>query len=157
MSWNAEEIEALMRELAEGHELGGLNPEALRVKELLAGDPPGPLQFLNLLAYHPTARYPAGHPMAEKGLTGAEAYALYGQVAIRHVTKRGGRLALYNDVVQGLIGDDGGWDQVAIMEYPSVAAFVDMVRDSDYRASLVHRDAGLERTAVVVTRSLLPA
>jgi MFS superfamily sulfate permease-like transporter len=34
-------------------------------------------------------------------------------------------------------------------------AFVDMIRDPDYQASLVHRDAGLAEVVILVTRSLL--
>ncbi len=42
------------------------------------------------------------------------------------------------------------------MQYPDVAAFVDMIRDPDYQAGLVHRDAGLAETVILVSRSLLP-
>ena len=70
--------------------------------------------------------------------------------------RRGGVLTLYNDVEQVLIGPPGRWDQVAIMQYPDTAAFVDMIRDADYQAGLVHRDAGLADTVILVSRSLLP-
>lgn len=154
MKRSESEIEALMQELAQ-HGLGGLNPGAESMRELIRADRAGPLQFLNLLAYHDRARYPAGHAMAERPLSGSEAYALYGAVALRHVTQRGGRLALFNDVEQTIIGAGDGWHQIAIMEYPSTDAFVDMVRDPDYVAGLVHRDAGLARTLVLVSRPLL--
>ena len=62
---------------------------------------------------------------------------------------------LYNDVVQVLIGETGPWDQIAIMQYPGIDAFVDMIRDQDYQVGLVHRDAGLAGTAILVSRSLL--
>ena len=42
------------------------------------------------------------------------------------------------------------------MEYPNTDAFLDMIVDPDYVAGLVHRDAGLSETMVLVTRSLLP-
>jgi len=148
------DVESIIREISQHRELGGLEPRADQLRRLLVDDPAGPLQFVNLLAYHPVARYPDGHPMASKGLTGAQAYGLYGQVAVRHVTQRGGRLTMFNDVVQAVIGDEA-WHQVAVMEYRDVAAFVDMLRDPDYQAGLVHRDAGLARTAVLATRSLL--
>lgn len=70
--------------------------------------------------------------------------------------RRGGSLVLYNDVCQTLIGQAGRWDQVAVMQYPDTAAFVDMIRDQDYQSALVHREAGLADTAVLVSRSLLP-
>ena len=125
------------------------------MRALLATDGTRPLQFVNLLAYHHQAVYPADHELAASGLSGADAYALYGLVALEHVTRRRGRLTLYNDVLHTLIGPDQSWDQVAVMEYPDTEAFLDMIVDPDYVAALVHRDAGLAETVVMVTRSLL--
>jgi uncharacterized protein (DUF1330 family) len=149
------EIDAVLRELA-AHGLGGISPTSEQLRGLLEADRDGPLQFVNLLAYHASARYPAAHALAGRGGSGAEAYARYGAVALRHVTQRGGRLALMNAVEQAIIGPEDGWHQVAIMQYPSSEAFVDMLRDPDYVAALVHRDAGLAKTVVLVTRPLLP-
>ena len=150
-----DQIDALLHELA-GHGAGGLNPDAEQLRALMVADRGGPLQFVNLLAYHERARYPDGHELAGSALTGAAAYGLYGAVALDHVTRRGGRLTLYNDVEQVLIGAGASWHQVAIMEYPDTDAFVDMICDPGYLAGLVHRDAGLADTVVLVTRPLLP-
>jgi uncharacterized protein (DUF1330 family) len=155
MARSRADIEALLTELV-SHGHGAIGPTREQLRSLLEADRDGPLQFVNLLAYHERARYPAGHELAARGGSGAEAYARYGAVALRHVTQRGGRLALMNAVEQALIGPEDGWHQVAIMQYPSTAAFVDMLRDPDYAAALVHRDAGLAKTAVLVTRPLLP-
>lgn len=156
MKRSAQEIEAIVAELGR-HGLGGIHPSAEQLRHLLAEDLEGPLHFVNLLAYRESARYPDGHEMADRDLTGAQAYALYGAVALRHVTQRGGRLVALCDVEQAIIGEGAGWDQIAIMEYPHTDAFVDMVRDPDYTASLVHREAGLAETVVLVSRPLLPA
>ena len=149
-----DEITALMAQVGE-HGPGGINPDHGQLRALLATDGTGPLQFVNLLAYHHQAVYPADHELAGSGLSGADAYALYGLVALEQVTRRGGRLTLYNEVVHTLIGPDQSWDQVAVMEYPDTEAFLDMIVDPDYVAALVHRDAGLADTVVMVTRSLL--
>jgi uncharacterized protein (DUF1330 family) len=149
------EIDAILAELST-HGLGGVDPTAEQLRALLVADRPGPLHFVNLLAYHDRARYPDGHEMASRGLTGEQAYALYGSVALRHVTQRGGRLVAWNAVEQAIIGSDAAWQHVATMQYPSTDAFLDMVRDPDYQTGLVHRDAGLARTLVLVTRPLLP-
>ena len=151
-----DEIEALVAELG-AHGFGGINPDADQLRALIAADRDGPLQFVNLLAYHDVARYPDGHELAGSGTSGAEAYGRYGVVALEHVTARGGRFTLYNDVEQVIIGSDATWDQVAIMEYPDTEAFLDMIRDAEYLTGLVDRDAGLDHTLVLVTRSLLPA
>jgi uncharacterized protein (DUF1330 family) len=150
------DMDALLRDL-EQHGLGGLNPDEEQLRALAAADRDGPLQFLNLLAYHPDARYPDGHELADAGLSGADAYNRYGLIALDHVMRRGGRLALYNDVEQVLIPDGVQWEQVAVMEYPNTAAFLDMIGDHEYTAGLVHRDAGLSNTAVFVTRPRLPS
>ena len=99
---------------------------------------------------------PTSFELESKGLSGLEAYNLYGAYALRHVTQRGGKLVLFNGVVQQLIGAEGGWHQIASMQYNNVDAFIDMVQDPDYREGLVHRDAGLARTEIIVSRSLFP-
>ena len=152
--WSDEEITALVAELAP-HGLGGINPDEMQLRALLGGVEDGPLQFVNLLAYHAVAAYPERHELAGAGLSGAEAYGRYGVVALDHVARRGGALTLYNDVVHVLVGRAGAWDQVAVMQYRGLDAFVDMLRDPDYQAALVHRDAGLAETRVLVSRSLL--
>jgi uncharacterized protein (DUF1330 family) len=147
-------VESLLSELG-AHGTGGVNPDEAQLRALLEADRAGPLQFVNLLAYRERAVYPEGHELAREGLSGSEAYGRYGAVALGHVMRRGGSLVLYNDVCQVLIGQTGRWDQIAVMQYPDTAAFVDMIRDPDYRSGLVHRDAGLADTVILVSRSLL--
>jgi uncharacterized protein (DUF1330 family) len=152
--WSEEDVTALLSELG-SHGFGGINPDEQQLRALLGSDAGGPLQFVNLLSYWAEARYPEGHELAGAGLSGADAYGRYGAVALEQVVRRGGQLTLYNDVVQVLIGQTGPWDQIAVMQYPEVATFVDMIRDPDYQAGLVHRDAALAATAILVSRPLL--
>jgi uncharacterized protein (DUF1330 family) len=149
-----EEVAALVVDLG-AHGSGGINPSGDQLRSLLTSGADGPLQFVNLLSYRAEARYPEGHELAGAGLTGAEAYGRYGAVALEHVARRGGSLVLYNDVLGVLIGPDAPWDQIAIMQYPTTDAFIDMIRDPDYQAALVHRDAGLDETAILVSRALV--
>ncbi len=153
-SWGEEDVAALLTELG-SHGFGGINPDEQQLRTLLLSDHGGPLQFVNLLSYRMEARYPEDHELAHAGLSGAEAYGRYGAVALDHVVRRGGLLSLYNDVLQVLIGRIGPWDQIAVMQYPDTHAFVDMIRDPAYQAGLVHRDAGLADTAILVSRPLL--
>jgi uncharacterized protein (DUF1330 family) len=148
--WNDQDVAVLLGELG-SHGFGGINPDEEQLRALLGSQEVGPLQ----LSYHSDAKYPEGHELAGAGLSGADAYGRYGAVALDHVVRRGGTLVLYNDVLQLLIGRTGPWDQIAIMQYPGIDAFVDMIRDPDYQAGLVHRDAGLAETAVLVSRPLL--
>ena len=152
--WNEQDVRALLAEVGQ-HGFGGINPDEDQMRSLLHSGEAGPLQFVNLLSYRARAAYPDGHELASAGLTGAEAYGRYGVVALEHVVRRGGVLTLYNDVVQVLIGHTGPWDQIAVMQYPGIDAFIDMIRDPAYQSGLVHRDAGLAETAILVSRSLL--
>jgi uncharacterized protein (DUF1330 family) len=154
--WREEEITALLAEVGT-HGLGGINPDAGQLRALLDGDEGGPVQFVNLLAYRAQASYPVGHELAGAGLSGAEAYARYGAVALDHLVRRGGTLLLYNDILGLFVGRSEPWDQVVAVQYPGADAFVDMLRDPDYRAALVHREAGLAEAVVLMSRSLLGA
>jgi uncharacterized protein (DUF1330 family) len=152
--WSEEEVAALLGELG-SHGYGGINPDERQLRTLLESDAEGPLQFVNLLAYRAQARYPDGHELAQAGLSGAEAYGHYGVVALDHVARRGGVLTLFNDVLGVLVGQTGPWDQIAVMQYPATSTFVEMIRDPDYQAALVHREAGLAETTILVSRPLL--
>jgi uncharacterized protein (DUF1330 family) len=139
---------------------GGINPTPAQLDAVVAAHPSGPIQMVNLLKFRERADYPAdyeGGPASE--CTGAEAYQRYGEVAMAHVAKRGGRLVLLSGVdgiVLGAMAQDE-WDQLAIVEYPHVEAFLDMGRDPDYLAATVHRTAGLERSAIIATTAVIDA
>jgi uncharacterized protein (DUF1330 family) len=135
---------------------GGINPEESQLVALIESGHQGPVQFVNLLAFRERAIYPAGHELAGAALSGAEAYGRYGVIALEQVARRGGKLVLYNDVYQALIGQTRSWDQIVVIEFSGTDAFLDMIRDRDYQASLVHRNAGLAEVVILVTRSLLP-
>ena len=59
--------------------------------------------------------------------------------------------APYGVIDQTLIGDpaEQDWDAVALVQYPSRAAFIDMATSKDYEAAHEHREAGLERTVLL--------
>lgn len=78
---------------------------------------------------------------------GGESYGRYGRVVLPQLQKRGAHI-LYNGTA---LSDDpaaGHWDRVALVCYPSRAAFLDMMADPDYQAGLPHRTAGLKRTVL---------
>jgi len=151
---NQQEIEAVIQVLVQ-HGLADIDPTEDQLRALLAGDMEGPYHFVNLLRFRDTAAYPTDHELAIEQLTGAEAYDRYGAVALAQVTRRGGRLMTLNNVERPLIGSGGPWHRIATMEYQNVNAFIDMLMDPEYQASLVHRNAGLEATEVLVTRPLI--
>ena len=136
---------------------GGVNPTEAQITAVLCG-PDGPVQMINLLKFKDRAEYPAGyHGPEDTDVSGEEAYGRYGANTMPHVVKRGGRLVLLSSPNESVIGDPGDWDQMAIVEYPSRAAFLDMGTDPAYLAGTVHRTAGLERTTILATTPVIDA
>ena len=131
--------------------MGHIDPTKEVFAQFKANDRPGPIHMLNLVRLRPQAAYPDG-----RQATGAEAYAAYGRESGPVFERLGGRIVWQGRFELMLIGpQQERWDHCFIAEYPSVAAFVDMIRDPDYQAGLVHRDAGLAETAILVSRPLL--
>jgi uncharacterized protein (DUF1330 family) len=99
----------------------------------------GPIHMLNLVLLRSVAEYADGHRA-----TGAEAYAAYGRESAAVFTRVGGRIAWRGAFEQTLIGpSDERWDHCFIAEYPSVGAFVEMLRDATYREAVKHRQAAV--------------
>jgi uncharacterized protein (DUF1330 family) len=93
--------------------------------------------MLNLIRLRPQASYADG-----RAATGAEAYAVYGRESAPVIARLGARIIWRGKLEQILIGPSNeAWDICFIAEYPSVSAFVDMMRDPVYRAAMAHRQA----------------
>jgi uncharacterized protein (DUF1330 family) len=109
-----------------------------------------PVHMLNLVRFKAHATYPEGHPLADKNLTGREAYQEYMR-AIRPVLKRaGGTIAwsgLFETVLTG--PEEWPWDESFVMSYPDGASFMGMVKDPDYAPVVVHRQAAVEDSRLV--------
>jgi uncharacterized protein (DUF1330 family) len=111
--------------------------------ETLLGDTSGDaIVMLNLLKFRDKAVYADGR---KSDLTGRQAYMLYGEPMQKFVAKHGGRFIFSADITQLVIGDVGDmWDVVALMEYPSAAAFAKIAMSPEVAEIGVHRAAGLE-------------
>jgi uncharacterized protein (DUF1330 family) len=105
-----------------------------------------PVVMLNLLKFK--AKADSG---GEPGATGAAEYEKYGDAAIQMVEARGGKALWIGRADQVLIGDEDAndWDAVALVQYPSRKAFIDMVTSTDYEKAHEHRASGLERTVLI--------
>jgi uncharacterized protein (DUF1330 family) len=157
MPLSPDEIDAAIAGAAMHGGFGGVNPTEAQMRAVMAG-PDGPVQMLNLLKFRDRASYPDDYDGTEDtDVSGEDAYGRYAANTMPHVGKRGGRLVLLGRADEQVIGALGDWDQVAIVEYPSRAAFVDMGRDPDYLTGTVHRTAGLERTAIIATTPVIDA
>lgn len=113
-----------------------------------------PIRMLNLLKFRQTANYAEGQDPTgdDQPSTGAAAYARYGATAMAEVAAVGGSLFYGAAADMTVIGPaEEQWDQVAIVEYPSRAAFLEMVAKPSYRAAVFHRTAGLADTRIIMT------
>jgi uncharacterized protein (DUF1330 family) len=116
-----------------------VDPTRERFAVFRGDDRPGPIHMLNLVRFRDRAVYPDGHEAS-----GAEAYAAYGRDSRPVFERVGGRIVWRGRFELVLIGpQDEAWDACFIAAYPTVAAFVEMVRDPVYREAVKHRQAAV--------------
>ncbi len=118
---------------------GHIDPTRETFADFRENDRPGPIHMLNLVRFREKAAYPDG-----RDATGAEAYAAYGRDSQPVFSRLGGKIVWRGTFELMLIGpEDEGWDECFIAEYPSVEAFVEMIRDPVYREAVKHRQAAV--------------
>ena len=122
-------------------------PRPDQFEALLKADIQGPICMLNLLSFKQKAEYEDGR---ETGLSGAQAYGLYAERMKPYVASKGGRLH-HSSAARCLMIGDGEleWHAVAIMEYPSTKAFVEIATAKEVAEFGVHRTAGLAHQLLV--------
>lgn len=105
----------------------------------------GPIWMLNLIRLRKNAKYDDGREM-----TGAEAYAEYGRASAPFFTGVGGKIAWAGKPQAVLIGpEDEEWDMAFVAEYPSAAAFIEMVKNPGYQAIVFHRQAAVKTSRLI--------
>ena len=109
-----------------------------------------PIHMLNLLKFRDKANYPAGHALANKGLTGRQAYAEYGRTSGPVFTRVGGSIVWRGRMETMVIGPTNRhWDMAFIAYYPNSAAFLEMVTDPDYRIAVINRQAAVMTSRLI--------
>ncbi len=129
------------------------NSEQLAAVAAVAGtDADGPLVMLNLNRYRERAAYEAEPPGGgSPDVTGREAYERYGVTALEVLTRSGGEILWHTQATMTVIGDESDrYDEVIAVRYPSAQAFLGLAMDSEIGTALAHRDAGLERAALIL-------
>lgn len=94
-----------------------INPSREQIEALAKLDPQGPIVMVNLLKFAPDG--------------GAEAYARYGEKAAPFLAEAGAKVRYLGDVAATVIGGEE-WDEVILVEYPSLKAFFEMTQNPDY-------------------------
>jgi uncharacterized protein (DUF1330 family) len=114
---------------------------------------PKPEQFAALAAR------PADEPVVMLNLLkfradgGRQSYLRYTQEVVPHMQRVGGTVR-YAGALPGQVigeGEKPWWDAIIVVEYPSPAAFLDMVSNEEYLNVHEHRAAGLDRGDLIAT------
>lgn len=105
----------------------------------------GPIHMLNLIQLRDKADYDDG-----REATGAEAYKAYGRESGPIFERVGGKIVWSGAPRLMLIGpQDKSWDIAFIAEYPSPAAFGEMIKDPAYQKAVKHRQAAVEDSRLI--------
>lgn len=105
----------------------------------------GAVHLLNLIRLRERADYPDGHEA-----TGVEAYQTYGRISEPVLARVGGKIIWEGQFDSMLIGPGTeSWDLCFVAEYPSVQAFVEVIRDPVYREAAAHRKAAAADSRLV--------
>ena len=105
-----------------------------------------PVVMLNLMRFR-------AHSLDGKG-SGWDAYLRYSALAIKLIKARGGTITWTGTAEAVALGvaEDNRWDYVALVRYPSRAAFVDMMTSPDYAPANIERENGCAAHTIIAIR-----
>jgi uncharacterized protein (DUF1330 family) len=116
-----------------------LQPTPQQIAALAARPADAPVVMINLLQFRMDG--------------GRQSYVRYAREVAPHLERVGGLVRYAGASPTVVIGDGEkpSWDAIIVVEYPSPAAFVDMVTNEEYLAIHRHRAAGLDRGDLIAT------
>jgi uncharacterized protein (DUF1330 family) len=120
--------------------------EHLNIEALSALPDDVPVVMLNLMRFHEKSSDGNG--------SGWDAYLRYSALAIKLIKARGGTITWTGtaEVVALGVAEDNRWDYVALVRYPSRAAFIDMMTSPEYARANVERDNGCAAHTIIAIR-----
>src|SRR3974390_1628199 len=107
----------------------------------------GPVVMVNLMRFHDRSLDGDG--------SGWDAYLRYSALTVPMIKARGGTLLWTGDAKAVALGSQDGkrWDYLALVYYPSVAAFIDMMTSADYESKCdPHRRNGCAEHVIICTK-----
>ncbi len=123
-----------------------IEPSREQIAALASSGAEGPIAMLNLLRFRDEALEP------DTGMSGAEAYGLYGQGVAPFLEAAGATVLSAVRCELSVIGPaETEWDMAIIVEYPSRQAFIGMVSDPGYLEVAAHRTAALSDSRLVMS------
>ena len=104
----------------------------------------GPIWMLNLMSYRERADYADGRDHDLSGREADDRYTPLGPLA-----EVGAEIVFVADVELQFFNDEPAWDRVAVVKYPSRAAFIRMQTLPEFQELHHHKDAGMAQTFVI--------
>jgi uncharacterized protein (DUF1330 family) len=123
-----------------------MSVDLLNIEGLAALDPGRPVVMVNLMRFRERSLDGDG--------SGWDAYLRYSALTVPMIKARGGTLLWTGNASAVALGPQAGnqWDYVALVYYPTVAAFVDMMTSADYETlSDPHRRNGCAEHVIIAT------
>jgi uncharacterized protein (DUF1330 family) len=121
--------------------------DLLNVEGLKEAGPEGPIVMVNWMRFRKRSLDGDG--------SGWDAYLRYSALTVPMIKARGGTLLWTGDAKAVALGEQEGnqWDYLALVYYPSVAAFIDMMTSADYETRCdPHRRNGCEEHVIICTK-----
>ncbi len=127
-------------------EITPLLPDHLNIDLLKALPDDGPVTMLNLMRFRERSRDGNG--------SGWDAYLRYSALAIRLIKAQGGTIIWTGEAQAVALGvpDAHRWHYVALVRYPSRAAFIEMMTSPEYSIANVERENGCADHAILAVR-----
>jgi uncharacterized protein (DUF1330 family) len=116
-----------------------VEPTPEQIQALAARPADEPVVMINLLEFRADG--------------GRQSYLRYMHEVTPHLQRVGGtvRYAGQSPAVVIGVGEKPWWDAIIVVEYPSPAAFLDMVTNEEYLKLHEHRAGGLDRGDLIAT------
>ena len=116
-----------------------LEPTPEQIAALAARPADEPVVMINLLQFRPDG--------------GRQSYIRYIQEVTPHLQRVGGTVRYAGESPAVVIGEGEKpwWEAIIVVEYPTPAAFIDMVTNEEYLKVHEHRAAGLDRGDLIAT------
>ncbi len=119
--------------------MSSLLPSPEAAQQFMQNADKGPVVMLNLLKF--------------KSDGGEQAYGKYADGVGKIVASYGGKVIYVGRAAELMVGSEE-WDAVALVQYPTRKALMDMFNSPEYQAIHHYRDEGLERTVLYATDPL---
>ncbi|MBN8867152.1 MAG: DUF1330 domain-containing protein [Solirubrobacterales bacterium] len=124
-----------------------IDPTPEQFRALAESDDESPIVMVNLVRFKERATG------IDEGMSGAEAYATYGQKIAPYLAQVGGELLQAVTTEESVVGPERAeWDMVLLVRYPSRKAFLAMVSDPGYQREHEHRAAGVEEARLILSK-----